>query len=150
MAVSWKLVNNTTNEEVQVGDFVKTMRGLTGAIISMTPPPTIASGSTGKVCVRFQGEGDREFFPAVVDCKFVADGLPTFKLVDSTGGEIAVGTRLRYDDGREGELLAKTPPNKVFLHGLLHVSVDGEETYQGKPRTHSLVPYELGFHYEEA
>lgn len=64
-----KLIHLTGNTPAHVGDRVVTARGEIGVLKGWTTPQH--SGSTGRVCVQFDGQGfQREFFPSVVNCKF--------------------------------------------------------------------------------
>lgn len=143
----WKLVNVHTETEVKVGDTVSNWVGLQGVIAGLAPPPDLQSGAPGRVTVRFRDEHGqgvlRETFPAFVDCRFMAaDGhvvVPHYKLYRAgTDEEVNPGDYLDLpQDGRKRVFEASIPPNARFPRGKVQYQIEGELTYQGKPRLHT-------------
>jgi hypothetical protein len=65
-----KLVYSGSRREVKVGDLAQTFRGEFVEVVSIEKPRH--AGSTGRVYVKFDGSsGSREFFPGVIDAKWV-------------------------------------------------------------------------------
>lgn len=76
MDPNWKLVNETTGEEINIGSefTLITFRDLTLTLIDWYPKP---APSTGRVVLQGPCIGDTyEYYPSVIGAKLVPVGIP--------------------------------------------------------------------------
>ena len=67
-----RLIHEKTGQPLNIGDPVVTFRGERGVLTGSAEPRH--SGSTGRVCLRLgDADGSAEFFPSVIDAKWVAE-----------------------------------------------------------------------------
>ncbi len=65
------LVSMTTGEPIHIGDKVRTFRGEEAIVLGAVPP--LHENSTGRVHVEI-GKHDMEYYPSVIDAKWVEIG----------------------------------------------------------------------------